>query len=111
MPYLLTAEKGKTLASYVHTKHVSPITHMTECVAFLQATIPGMPNTHFWRPGKKVTRGDVTIEPGTAIATFVDGAYPGPGRHKHAAIYMGQDAEGIQVLDQWAGQGEVLPRT
>ena len=40
---------------------------------------------------------------GTAIATFDDdGSY---GNHtdgrSHAAIYMGQTAAGIQVIDQW----------
>ncbi|OWK41897.1 hypothetical protein FRUB_03975 [Fimbriiglobus ruber] len=44
---------------------------------------------------------------GTAIATFIDGKYNG-----HAAIYLGQNAEGIQVVDQWAerkdGKGKVL---
>ena len=49
---------------------------------------------------------------GTAIATFVDGAYPQIGNTgKHAAIYLGQNSEGIQVLDQWKDQGMVKPRT
>ena len=48
----------------------------------------------------------MTIAPGTAIATFdADGRY---GNHtdgrSHAAIYLGQDASGIQVLDQWVGR-------
>lgn len=48
-------------------------------------------------------RGNESIRPGTAIATFdSDGRY---GNHvdgrSHAAIYMGQTAEGILVLDQW----------
>jgi hypothetical protein len=29
----------------------------------------------------------------------------------HAAIYMGQDALGIQVLDQWKSKGKVTART
>ncbi len=34
-----------------------------------------------------------------AIATFnASGEY-----HGHAAIYLGQDTQGIQVVDQWKG--------
>ena len=36
-----------------------------------------------------------TIPVGTAIATFTSGTYKG-----HAAIYIGQNTEGIQVWDQ-----------
>jgi hypothetical protein len=36
-----------------------------------------------------------SIPYGTAIATFPNGKYSG-----HAAIYTGQDANGIQVWDQ-----------
>ncbi|CAF4948798.1 unnamed protein product, partial [Rotaria sp. Silwood1] len=36
---------------------------------------------------------------GTAIATFPNGYYLG-----HAAIYTGQNIQGIQVWDQWRGQ-------
>jgi len=50
-------------------------------------------------------RGNVSITPGTVIATFdPDGHY---GNHKdgrsHAAVYLSQNAIGIQVLDQWKG--------
>ena len=42
-------------------------------------------------------QGNTNIRPGTAIATFdKDGHYNG-----HAAIYLGQDADGIQAIDQW----------
>jgi hypothetical protein len=36
-----------------------------------------------------------SITSGTAIATFPNGKYSG-----HAAIYVGQDSNGIQVWDQ-----------
>jgi hypothetical protein len=112
MSYILRPETGKTLEdSYSGKSYVSPLTGQTECVAFLQATIPAVPQTKQWTEGKKVVMGDVTIVSGTAIATFVDGKYPGPGKDKHAAIYLKQDAVGIQVLDQWATQGKVAPRT
>ena len=39
----------------------------------------------------------MAIRPGTAIATFDEnGRYNG-----HAAIYLGQDGNGVRVLDQW----------
>lgn len=42
-------------------------------------------------------QGNTAIRPGTAIATFdSNGRYIG-----HAAIYLGQNAQGIQVIDQW----------
>ncbi|HFS5811890.1 TPA: BPSL0067 family protein [Citrobacter farmeri] len=45
----------------------------------------------------------MSIVPGTAIATFDDNQRHGnhsDGR-SHTAIYLSQDANGIQVLDQW----------
>jgi len=44
-----------------------------------------------------------TLVPGTAIATFnKNGDYTNDTNGKsHAAIYLGQNAVGIQVLDQW----------
>jgi hypothetical protein len=39
---------------------------------------------------------------GTAIATFdAGGHYPNNAHGNHAAIYLGQDAQGIRVVDQW----------
>ena len=112
MSYVLKPEAGKTLeASYAGKAYVSPLTARTECVAFVQAVIPGIPSTIGWKAGKALTQGERLIAAGTAIATFVDGKYPGPGKDKHAAIYLGQDSLGIQVLDQWASQGKVLKRT
>jgi len=59
-----------------------------------QAT--GAPRSTEWRPGIQV-QGNTDIRPGTAIATFdSNGRYDG-----HAAIYLGQDAHRIQVIDQW----------
>lgn len=59
-----------------------------------------MPHTAAWQRGALV-KGNVNMVPGTAIATFdPSGKY---GNHtdgrSHAAIYLGQDATGIQVLD------------
>jgi len=111
MPYVAKPEPGKSLQKTFEEKsYISPLTKKTECVAFVQAVIAGIPSTTQWKEGKKV-QGEVTLAPGTAIATFVDGKYPGPGKDKHAAIYLGQDTTGIQVLDQWASQGKVKQRT
>ena len=75
-----------------------------QCVALVQAAHPDVGLTRTWAPGAPV-RGDTGLTPGTVIATF-----DGSGRYanatdgtSHAAIYLGQDERGIQVLDQWAG--------
>jgi hypothetical protein len=56
--------------------------------------------------------GATDIAPGTAIATFnFDGAYGpsdspgGASGVSHTGIYLGQDASGVQILDQWSGSG------
>lgn len=72
-----------------------------QCVAYTQKAA-NMPHTVAWKRGALV-KGNTGIAPGTAIATFdANGRY---GNHtdgsSHAAIYLGQDASGIQVLDQW----------
>ena len=76
-----------------------------QCVALVQAADPAVGLTRTWTQGGQV-QGNSNLQPGTVIATFdsagryanaVDGS-------SHAAIYLGQNSEGIQVLDQWAGQ-------
>lgn len=70
-----------------------------ECVALVQ-TWAGAPHgaASAWHRGEKVL-GNRGIAPGTTIATFPDGRhYEG-----HAAIYLGETNEGIQVFDQWRG--------
>ena len=73
-----------------------------QCVAFVRAAA-NAPATTAWRKGDLV-KGNMTIQPGTAIATFdANGHY---GNHtdgrSHAAIYLEQSDDGISVLDQWA---------
>jgi len=70
-----------------------------QCVAYVKAAA-GCPETSKWSEGKKV-RG-AKIARGTAIATFQDGVYHNytDGR-SHAAIYIGQNATGLIVHDQW----------
>src|SRR5258708_3409608 len=74
-----------------------------QCVAFVEAA-SGAPLTSSWNKGTKV-RGNA-VQKGVAIATFdANGKY---GNHtdgtSHAAIYISQDAVGIQVWDQWLAQ-------
>lgn len=66
-----------------------------ECVPLVQQAT-GAPRSIQWRPGEQV-QGNADIPRGAAIATFDhNGHYTG-----HAAIYLGQDSHGIQVIDQW----------
>lgn len=71
-----------------------------QCVAFARAAA-AIGHTQTWKRGVQV-RG-ATIIPGTAIATFdQNGKYENDTHGRsHAAIYLGQDAVGILVLDQW----------
>jgi hypothetical protein len=66
-------------------------------VSYVATVCPTIPvNTAAWKKGTQV-KGDKTILPGTAIATFdSNGKYSG-----HAAIYESQDPVGINVVDQW----------
>ncbi|WP_367998503.1 BPSL0067 family protein [Rhodomicrobium lacus] len=59
----------------------------------------GAPATSQWHQGEPVAPGS-DIEPGTAIATFVDGRYPKNSTGQHAAINLGQNDNGIVVLEQ-----------
>jgi hypothetical protein len=71
-----------------------------ECVPLVQHST-GAPVTKDWRRGAPV-KGNFDVQIGTAIATFdKDGRYGNHRTGNHAAIYMGQDAQGIMVVDQW----------
>lgn len=71
-----------------------------ECVALVRKAT-GAPLAKTWQPGLRV-QGNTAIQPGAAIATFdKNGHYVG-----HAAIYLGQNAGGIQVIDQWNNYGK-----
>jgi hypothetical protein len=111
MPRVLNPKPGKTLEqSYQGIAYTNDQGH-AECVEFIKQAL-GAPSTPHWREGRKVGKGDLAIAAGTAIATFVNGKYPQDGSTgKHAAIYLGQTAEGISVLDQFRSQGAVQPRT
>ena len=76
-----------------------------QCVALVQATDPSVGLTATWTQGAAV-QGNTSLQPGTAIATFnSNGQYANATNgSSHAAIYLGQNAQGIQVEDQWSGQ-------
>jgi hypothetical protein len=74
------------------------------CVALADAVSPGIGPTANWACGAAV-KGNTGLRPGTVIATFdKSGSYSNAtDGSSHAAIYLGQNAEGMQVLDQWQG--------
>lgn len=80
-----------------------------ECVDLVKVAC-GLGATSTWRAGLKVQGAGLdSIASGTAIATFYNGGYPESSDKKsprgefgrHAAIYLGHDANGIKVIDQW----------
>ena len=75
-----------------------------QCVPFVQKA-SSAPVTSEWKRGAKV-RGASATKKGTAIATFdANGKYTNStDGTSHAAIYVAQDAAGLQVWDQWTGQ-------
>jgi hypothetical protein len=74
-----------------------------QCVALAQSTSDvGLTST--WVPGEHV-QGASDIATGTVIATFgEDGTYTNTTGQSHTAIYLGQNDQGIQVMDQWLNQ-------
>jgi hypothetical protein len=91
------------------SKYLGHVIGDGQCVALVKL-ICGCPQTALWKRGALVK--GIPILPGTAIATFAPPSAEHPhglyendthGR-SHAALYLGQDAVGIRVLDQWIGQ-------
>ena len=80
-----------------------------QCVALVQAASPGIGPTRNWRCGPPV-RGNTDLRPGAAIATFnaADHYANATDGSSHAAIYLGQNERGIQVMDQWAGNAAAV---
>lgn len=75
----------------------------TECVALVKE-MSNVGHTSTWAPGTKVQGTEMAV--GTPIATFCsDGSYCNRSGTTHAALYMGQNADGsIRVLEQYNGQ-------
>lgn len=80
-----------------------------QCVALVQAASPGVGPTRNWKCGPPV-RGNTDLQPGAAIATFngADRYANATDGSSHAAIYLGQNERGIQVMDQWAGSAAAV---
>ena len=79
-----------------------------ECVTLIRAMTPTLKNrsTNTWRQGARVL-GNNDLAPGTAIANFVKGKWPGLQKGNHAAFYLRQDHDGIWVIDQWIGKSRI----
>ena len=78
------------------------------CVSLIQH-FSSVPNHRVWKEGSQV-KGNLMIKVGTAVATFEDGKYPNRDHGNHAAFYMGQDAGGVFVMDQWVRKGKISKR-
>jgi hypothetical protein len=64
-----------------------------------------------WREGIKVKGNDDKIKKGTAIATFVNGRYENKEHGNHAAFYLGQSVDGIDVVEQFEALAKIQKRT
>ncbi|MCW0236137.1 MAG: BPSL0067 family protein [Ferrovibrio sp.] len=94
---------------YLYPDSVKDPKDQQECVVLVQKALPSVGNSKTWKEGDKLkSEGDPPLQPGTAIATFKDGKYPGWGTGNHAAIfqrYGERDGQkGIYVLDQSRGK-------
>jgi hypothetical protein len=88
--------------SYTHvTEPVGIGKFKGQCAALVQHF--GCHVTNSWRRGARV-KGNNKIREGTCIATFEGNLYPGRDHGNHAAIYISQTSEGINVYDQWTGK-------
>jgi hypothetical protein len=94
---------GSGTMAHGYTQYLGQEVGSGECVALVQAT-SGVGLTSTWVPGEQV-QGATGLAPGTVIATFGDnGTYTNTYGQSHAAIYLGQNDQGIQVMDQYKGQ-------
>jgi hypothetical protein len=70
-----------------------------ECVALVQVATRAPP-TLYWYRGLAVLAVRDLVK-GSAIATFSGFKYANDPATSHAAIFVGFDAKGIRVIDQW----------
>lgn len=82
-----------------------------DCVALIKKYAPGLAGLHTsaWRAGGRVVD-TKNLPRGTAIATFVDGRYPGLRTGNHAAFYLAPAGAGFYVMDQWRNDPVNKPR-
>jgi len=105
---ILKPAPGKSLIESYQNYAYRNDSNNTECVTFIQKAT-GAPPTKTWKQGQKIRKGDNSIPVGAVIATFVDEHYSTLGRrNQHAAIYLGQDENGIRVLNQHNKTGKVV---
>lgn len=79
------------------------------CANLVQTADPSIGRTSTWKKGEQVY-GASDLQSGTPIATFNYNSNYGPASDpggvsggSHTAIYLSQNGDGIQVLDQWVG--------
>ena len=73
-----------------------------ECAVLAQWFNSAIPHTCHWRPGEQVSKTRALV-PGTVIATFNQNGDYVNRRGFHTAIYVGRDAQGITVIEQFHG--------
>lgn len=99
MPYVYSNAEDLAKKPPVGTK---------QCVALI-TQYTSAPITVMWKEGA-IVKGNLHLAKGTAIATFVNSKYPNQGTGNHAAFYIGQDAIGIWVVDQWSSSKTIKSR-
>ncbi len=99
-----TGSTGPGFVATSFSQYLGQAVGTGQCVALVQAADPSVGLTATWHQGDSV-QGNTALAPGTVIATFnQNGQYANAtDGSSHAAIYLGQNAQGIQVEDQWAG--------
>lgn len=98
------AKSGAAFIAADYARYIGRSVGSGQCVALVQAASPGIGLTRNWVCGAPV-QGNTDLRPGTVIATFDSSNRYGNNLDgsSHAAIYLGQNERGIQVMDQWAG--------
>jgi hypothetical protein len=100
---------GYVASSTAYDPLLGKVVGTGQCVALVQAADPAVGHTSTWAQGQRVVGSD--IAPGTVIATFdANGRYTNStDGSSHAAIYLGQNAQGMQVQDQFVLNGVKQP--
>lgn len=81
-----------------------------ECASLTKAFAPGVGPASTWQPGQQLSPSNLPAV-GTPVATFNNGAYGPPGApggasgYSHTGIFVGSNAQGFQILDQYNGSG------
>jgi len=86
-----------------YAQYMGRVVGSGSCAVFAETATPGLGTTAGWRPGQSVQGASLAV--GTPIATFQGQNYTNSmNGNSHTALYMGQNAQGIQVMDAWVGQ-------